>query len=642
MTSHYPVPQSFLSNAFLDKQRYETLYQQATLSPETFWAEQAEQFIDWQTPWESVLQGDFSDGRIKWFSGATLNVSYNCIDRHLPQHANRTAFIWENNEGDTCKTISYQDLHDHVCRLANALTSLGVAKGDRVCIYMPMIPEAAFAMLACARIGAVHSVIFGGFSPAAIASRIDDANAKCVITADYGLRGSKTIPLKHNVDKALADNDCVESVLVVKHVGQDIQWQQQRDHWYHELVDAQASDCEPTWVEANHPLFILYTSGSTGTPKGISHRTGGYLLYATMTHHYVFDYHPDDIYWCGADVGWITGHSYLVYGPLANCATSVMFEGTPTYPTPARYWQVIDKHKVTIFYTAPTALRALRREGDDYVTQSDRSSLRLLGSVGEPINPDTWEWYQRVVGGNRCAIVDTWWQTETGGIILSPLLGQLEMTPGSVGKPLFGVAIDVVTPEGKPVATNETGLLVLKNPWPGLAQTVHGNHQRFIETYLTSFPGCYETGDEALCDEAGNYWIIGRVADELNVAGHRIGTAEVENSLVQHPGVAEAAVVGFPHEIKGQGIYAFITLQANQQGSETLKQSIKQHIADHLSPIAKPDVIQWANALPKTRSGKIMRRILRKIVTGNTDDLGDISTLADESVVAQLKADIIK
>ncbi|HEY9034413.1 MAG TPA: acetate--CoA ligase [Pseudomonadales bacterium] len=631
----YPVTDAARKNSYLNDEQYQALYRQSLEQPAQFWQEQASRFLDWQQPWDKVSDGDFSCGDSRWFINGKLNASVNCIDRHLADHADTTAIIFESDDGRS-QHISYRQLHDKVCQLANALIQRGVSKGDRVCIYMPMIPEAAFAMLACARIGAIHSVVFGGFSPEALKDRILDADCRLLITADEGLRGGKPVPLKSNADKALAHCPAVHTCLVVRRTGNTIDWQAGRDIWYHELVDCQATHCEPALMDAEDPLFILYTSGSTGQPKGVLHTTAGYLLGAAMTHHYVFDYHPGEVYWCTADVGWITGHSYIVYGPLANRATTLMFEGVPTYPDASRFWQIIDRHQVAIFYTAPTAIRALMAAGDQFVQSSSRQSLRLLGSVGEPINPEAWQWYYRVVGDQRCPIVDTWWQTETGAIMISPTPGATALKPGSATRPFFGVEPMLLDEQGKELQGEASGNLVIRRSWPSQIRTVYGDHQRLIDTYFSTYPGYYFTGDGARRDADGYYWITGRVDDVLNVSGHRLGTAEIESALVLHNSVAEAAVVGYPHAIKGEGIYAYVTLVNGCEGSEALRNALMQQVVDEISAIAKPDFIQWADELPKTRSGKIMRRILRKIAANELDNLGDTSTLAAPQVVDTL------
>jgi len=635
-----PVPAEVAAHAFIDAERYAELYRRSVENPESFWAEQAGEFIDWFKPWDRVCEADMAAGRVSWFHGGKLNIAYNCIDRHLEARADQTAIIWEGDDPADSRHISYQELHDEVCRLANGLKSRGVKKGDRVCIYMPMIPEAAYAMLACMRIGAIHSVVFGGFSPHSLKDRILDSDCRTLITADEGVRGGKKIPLKANSDAALADCPKVSTVVVVQRTGGDIDWEASRDVWYHELTKGQEDLCEPEEMDAEDPSFILYTSGSTGKPKGVQHGTAGYLLHASLTHQHVFDYHPGDVYWCTADVGWVTGHSYIVYGPLANGATTLMFEGVPTYPDAARCWQVVDKHAVNIFYTAPTALRQLMGQGDGYVTGSSRKTLKLLGTVGEPINPEAWEWYHRVVGDGRCPIVDTWWQTETGGIMISPLPGATALKPGCATVPFFGVQPALMDADGKEIEGNDvSGNLVIKASWPGQIRTVYGDHQRVIDTYYKQYPGYYFTGDGARRDADGDYWITGRVDDVINVSGHRIGTAEVESALVLHEAVAEAAVVGFPHDVKGEGIYAYVTLMAgNDEDREKLRSELIDLVRSEIGPFAKPDHIQWAPGLPKTRSGKIMRRILRKIAAHDVDNLGDTSTLADPSVVDDLVA----
>ncbi|MEI9992279.1 MAG: acetate--CoA ligase [Rhizomicrobium sp.] len=632
-----PVPKEWKDRAYIDAAKYEAMYERSIKDPDGFWGEQARR-IDWIKPFTKVKNVSWNpdDLHIKWFEDGTLNISANCIDRHLPARAQQTAIIWEGDDPSESRHITYAELHREVCRFANVLKAQGVKKGDRVTIYLPMIPETAYAMLACARIGAVHSVVFAGFSPDSIAGRITDCASTIVLTADEGLRGGKPIPLKKNTDEALEKAPGVKTVIVVKRTGGVIAMKPGRDVWYHEAAAKVSDDCPPEEMGAEDPLFILYTSGSTGKPKGVLHTTGGYAMYTAFTHHYVFDYHDGDIYWCTADVGWVTGHSYIVYGPLANGATTLMFEGVPNYPDSSRFWQVIDKHKVNIFYTAPTALRALMREGDAHVTSTSRASLRLLGSVGEPINPEAWLWYHRVVGDGRCPIVDTWWQTETGGILISPLPGATDLKPGSAAKPLFGIRPQLVDADGNVLEGAVSGNLCLLDSWPGQMRTVHGDHQRFIDTYFRTYRGKYFTGDGCRRDEDGYYWITGRVDDVINVSGHRLGTAEVESALVAHHDVAEAAVVGYPHDIKGQGIYAYVTLKVGVQPSEALNRELKQWVGHEIGPIARPDVIQFAPGLPKTRSGKIMRRILRKIGEGDTSNLGDTSTLADPSVVADL------
>ena len=632
----YPIPTSISANTLMDESQYEQWYQESIEHPEKFWAARAKEFVHWSKPWTKVLDCDFPKGKISWFEGAELNVSYNCIDKHLSQRGDQIAIIWEGDDPSQDKKVSYKELHEQVCRLANSLKSRGVKKGDRVCIYMPMIPEAAYAMLACTRIGAIHSVVFGGFSPEALKDRILDADCQTLITADEGVRGGKTVPLKANCDQALQHCPNVHSVITVKRTGGDIDWQDDRDVWYHELT-AQASDtCEPEPMGAEDPMFILYTSGSTGKPKGVMHTTGGYLLQSSMTHKYVFDYHDGDIYWCTADVGWITGHSYIVYGPLNNGATTLMFEGVPTYPDASRCWQVVDKHQVNIFYTAPTAIRALMAAGNAPVEKTSRSSLRIIGTVGEPINPEAWEWYYHIVGNEKCPIVDTWWQTETGAILITPLPGATALKPGSATRPFFGVMPALLDVEGKEIEGPGEGSLVIKNSWPSQIRSIYGDHQRCIDTYFSPYPNYFFTGDGARRDEDGYYWITGRVDDVLNVSGHRLGTAEIESALVLHKKVAEAAVVGFPHEIKGQGIYAYVTLMQGAEVDDALLSELKQMVNQEIGPIAKPDLIQLAPGLPKTRSGKIMRRILRKIAAHETDNLGDTSTLADPSVVDDL------
>jgi acetyl-CoA synthetase len=632
----YTVPEAFAQNALLDEASYKAMYEKSISDPDGFWAEQAEKFLDWDKPWDTVLDWDFSKGHIRWFEGGKLNACYNCIDRHLDTRGDQTALIWEGDDPADDDHITYKELHEHVCRMANVLKSRNVKKGDRVCIYMPMIPEAVYAMLACARIGAVHSVVFGGFSPESIKDRILDSDCQTVITADEGIRGGKAVPLKANVDQALQSCPNVHSVIVIRRTAAGIGWHEGRDIWYHEAAAAVAADCPPEQMDAEDPLFILYTSGSTGKPKGVLHTTGGYLLYAAITHKYVFDYHDGDIYWCTADVGWVTGHSYIVYGPLCNGAISLVFEGIPTYPDASRFWQVCDKHKVNTFYTAPTALRALMRMGDEPVNKTSRESLRLLGTVGEPINPEAWEWYYHSIGNARCPIVDTWWQTETGGHMITGVPGAVAMKPGSATRPFFGVTPAIVDNEGNILEGAAEGSLVITQPWPGQMRTVYGDHQRFIDTYFSAFPGKYFTGDGARRDADGDYWITGRVDDVLIVSGHNLGTAELESALVLHDTVAEAAIVGYPHDIKGQGIYAYVTLVNGVEPTEELRKELVGHVRKEIGPIATPDIIQWAPSLPKTRSGKIMRRILRKIAANEMDSLGDISTLADPGVVDDL------
>ena len=634
--TRHPVPDAVRQRAHLDNDAYLRLYQQSVEQPETFWAEQAKAFLDWFKPWDQVHASDLQLGHAEWFKGGQLNVAYNCIDRHLEKRGEQIAIIWEGDNPAESAHITYNKLHHNVSRLANVLKSRGVKKGDRVCIYMPMIPEAAYAMLACARIGAVHSVVFGGFSPDALRDRILDADCRTVITADEGVRGGKYIPLKNNVDKALQSCPNVSTVVVVERTQGDVAWVEGRDLWYHQALKEVSAECPAEPMDAEDPLFILYTSGSTGKPKGVLHTTGGYLLGAAMTHKYVFDYHEGDIYWCTADVGWVTGHSYIVYGPLANGATTLMFEGVPNYPDASRFWQVIDKHQVNIFYTAPTALRALMREGEAPVKATSRSSLRLLGSVGEPINPEAWEWYFHVVGDTRCPIVDTWWQTETGSILITPLPGATDLKPGSATRPFFGVQPVVLDEQGKEIDGPGSGVLAIKASWPSQIRSVYGDHQRMIDTYFKPYPGYYFTGDGARRDEDGYYWITGRVDDVINVSGHRIGTAEVESALVLHDAVAEAAVVGYPHDVKGQGIYAYVTLMNDQEPSDELKKDLLSLVGKEIGSFAKPELIQWAPGLPKTRSGKIMRRILRKIACNELENMGDTSTLADPSVVDSL------
>ncbi len=640
MTDVYPVESAFAEKARIDKNTYQQLYRESVENPDAFWAKAAER-LDWYVKPTKIKNVSYKldDFRIKWFEDGELNVSVNCLDRQLATRGDKTALLFEPDGPDSpAQKVTYRELYERVCRLGNALRALGIKKGDRVTIYLPMIVDAAVAMLACARVGAIHSVVFGGFAANSIADRVGDCASKLIITADEGLRGGKKVPLKANVDAALKlpGTNTVETVLVVRHTGGAVDMQAPRDRWFHDIVDTQPSECEPERMNAEDPLFILYTSGSTGKPKGVLHTSGGYLLYAAYTHEAVFDLREDDIYWCTADVGWVTGHSYIVYGPLANGATSVMFEGVPNYPNTSRFWEVIDKHQVTIFYTAPTAIRALMRDGDAPVKRTQRSSLRLLGSVGEPINPEAWRWYYEVVGDSRCPIVDTWWQTETGGILISPLPGAVDLKPGSATLPFFGVQPALVSADGEPLEGAAEGNLVIRDSWPGQMRTVYGDDQRFIDTYFRTYPGSYFTGDGCRRDEDGYYWITGRVDDVINVSGHRIGTAEVESALVSHPKVAEAAVVGFPHEIKGQGIYAYVTLVAGEPQTDELLKELVVWVRKEIGPIAAPDHLQWAPGLPKTRSGKIMRRILRKIAENVPDQLGDTSTLADPSVVASL------
>tara|TARA_R100001129_G_scaffold52900_2_gene36438 strand:+ start:22078 stop:24024 length:1947 start_codon:yes stop_codon:yes gene_type:complete len=640
MTDVYKVPKDAKKRAHIDNDTYEKWYQESIKNPDKFWKKHGKR-IDWFKPYSKVKNASF-DGKvsIKWFEDGQTNVAYNCIDRHLKKRGDQVAIIWEGDNPYDDKKITYNELYEHVCRLSNVMKKNGVKKGDRVTIYMPMIPEAAYAMLACARIGAIHSIVFGGFSPDALAGRLVDCESTFIITADEGLRGGRKIPLKDNTDKAVdiakRDDVIVKNVLVVRRTAGKVSWYDERDIWYHEAMAEAKPDCPPAKMKAEDPLFLLYTSGSTGKPKGVLHTTGGYLVYASMTHEYVFDYHEGDIYWCTADVGWVTGHSYIVYGPLANGATTLMFEGVPNYPTPGRFWEVVDKHQVNIFYTAPTAIRALMGAGNDHVTKSSRKSLRTLGSVGEPINPEAWEWYYKVVGDKRCPIVDTWWQTETGGIMITPLPGATDLKPGSATRPFFGIEPQLVDAEGAVLEGATEGNLCINQSWPGQMRTVYGDHERFIQTYFSAYKGKYFTGDGCRRDEDDYYWITGRVDDVINVSGHRMGTAEVESALVSHDAVSEAAVVGYPHDVKGQGIYCYVTLMEGVEGSEDLKKELVKHVRGEIGPIASPDKIQFSPGLPKTRSGKIMRRILRKIAEDDFGSLGDTSTLADPAVVDDL------
>jgi acetyl-CoA synthetase len=632
----FPVPDQIAAKALIDNDKYIKMYKASTDTPENFWKEQGKR-IDWIKPYSKIKDVDFTKNvKIRWYYDGTLNASYNCLDRHLKTRKNQTAIIWEGDDPTISKTLTYAELHKEVCQLSNSMKEQGIKKGDVVTIYMPMIPEAAVAMLACARIGAIHSVVFGGFSPDALAGRIQDCESNCIITADEGVRGGKNIPLKANVDAAVAKCSTVKTVFVVKHTGGEIEWDAELDVWYHESISAASSDCPPEEMNAEDPLFILYTSGSTGKPKGVMHTTGGYMVYASMTHKYVFDYQDGDVYWCAADVGWVTGHSYTVYGPLANGAITTMFEGLPNWPNASRIWEIVDKHSINILYTAPTAIRALMREGEGPVKRTSRKSLRLLGSVGEPINPEAWLWYYKTVGDGRCPIVDTWWQTETGGIMITPLPGATPLKPGSATRPFFGVQPALVGPDGDILEGAASGNLVLLDSWPGQMRTVYKDHDRFIDTYFKAYPGMYFAGDGCRRDEDGYYWITGRVDDVINVSGHRMGTAEVESALVSHPRVSESAVVGYPHDIKGQGIYAYVTLMEGVEGTEKLKGELGDWVRKEIGPIAKPDLLQWAPGLPKTRSGKIMRRILRKIAENDASNLGDTSTLADPGVVDNL------
>ncbi len=632
----YDVKPEFAKNAHIDEKKYAEMYKRSVDDPDGFWSEKAEEFVSWTKKWDKVSHFDYDKAEIKWFEGAKLNVSYNCLDRHLDTRGDQVAVIWEGDDPKNDEKITYRQLHEQVCKFANVLKSRGVKKGDRVSIYMPMVPEVVVAMLACTRIGAVHSVVFGGFSPTSLRDRILDSDCRVVITADEGTRGGRAVPLKTNTDEALKSCPNVHTVIVVKRTGGEVPIQDKRDVWYHELMEEASADCPPEEMDAEDPLFILYTSGSTGKPKGVLHTSGGYLLYVAMTHKYIFDYHDGEVFWCTADVGWVTGHSYIVYGPLANGATTLVFAGVPNYPDASRFWQICDKHKVDIFYTAPTAIRALMGQGDDPVKKTSRKSVRLLGTVGEPINPEAWEWYHRVVGDGRCPIVDTWWQTETGGILITPLPGATKLKPGSATLPFFGVVPEIVDTEGKVLEGACEGNLCISRPWPGQMRTVYGDHERFKQTYFSTYKGKYFTGDGARRDEDGYYWITGRVDDVINVSGHRLGTAEVESALVLHEKVAEAAVVGYPHDIKGQGIYAYVTLMAGIEGSDELRKDLVKLVRKEIGPTASPDVIQWAPGLPKTRSGKIMRRILRKVAANEIGNLGDTTTLADPSVVDDL------
>ncbi len=639
MSDKYPVPANFAQNAHINAEKYATMYAQSIDDPETFWAQQAKQYVSWSTPWNQVMDWSFDeeDLHIEWFKGAKLNVSYNCLDRHLQTRGDQTAIIWESDDPAIDRKISYRELYAQVCKFSNVLLNRGVKKGDRISIYMPMVPQAAVAMLACTRIGAVHSIVFGGFSPEALASRIKDSDCQVLITADQSIRGGKTVPLKDNADIALSSCPNVHTCVVVKHGGDTVDWTEGRDVWYQQAVDQARADCPAEPMDSEDPLFILYTSGSTGKPKGVLHTTGGYLVQAAMTHKLVFDYKEGEVYWCTADVGWVTGHTYIVYGPLANGATTLMFEGIPTYPDISRFWQICDKHQVATFYTAPTAIRSLMGAGDEPVKKTSRSSLRLLGTVGEPINPEAWEWYHKVVGDGRCPIVDTWWQTETGAHMMTPLPGATELKPGSACVPFFGVQPCLLDDQGKEINGNPAaGNLAIKHPWPSQMRSVYGDHQRFYDTYFAMFKGYYFTGDGAKRDEDGYYWITGRVDDVLNVSGHRLGTAEIESALVLHNDVAEAAVVGYPHDLTGQAIYAYITPMSGVTPTDELIAELVAQVRREIGPIAKVNIVQWAPGLPKTRSGKIMRRILRKIAANEVDSLGDTSTLADPSVVEEL------
>lgn len=629
----YEIPADIEANASINSAQYTEMYRRSVANPDEFWAEQADSFLHWFKKWDSVSDFDFDKGHIRWFEGGKLNAAYNCLDRHLEKRGEKIALIWESDDASEVKKFTYRELHAEVCKLSNVLKDRGVKKGDRICIYMPMVPEALVAALSCARIGAIHSIVFGGFSPEALKDRILDSDCQVVITADEGPRGGKNVPLKNNADAAMASCPDVHTCVTVQRTGNDVAMQQPRDIWYHEATAEASADCPAEVMDAEDPLYILYTSGSTGKPKGVVHTTAGYLLYVTMTFKYSFDYREDEVYWCGADIGWVTGHSYIVYGPLSNGATNVMFEGVPVYPDASRFWQVCDNHGVNIFYTAPTAIRALIGAGDEYVEKTSRKSLRILGTVGEPINPEAWEWYHKKVGERRCPIIDTWWQTETGGHMITPLPGATRLKPGSATNPFFGVVPCLVDPEGNEIEGAAEGALCISSSWPGQMRTVWGDHERFIQTYFSAFPGKYMTGDGARRDEDGYYWITGRVDDVMNVSGHRLGTAEIESALVLHPTVAEAAVVGYPHKIKGEAIYAYVTTVAGTEENEELKAELFNIVRTEISPIAKPDVIQFSPGLPKTRSGKIMRRILRKVASNEIDDLGDTSTLAEPAVV---------
>ncbi|MAS83465.1 MAG: acetate--CoA ligase [Legionellales bacterium] len=632
----YKVSGEISKNAHIDEKKYKEMYARSINDSDVFWEEQAEEFITWFSKWDIIQEWNFSDITISWFKNAKLNVSYNCIDRHLEKRGDQIAIIWEGDDPDDQKYITYRELHEEVCKFSNVLKSRGIKKGDCISIYMPMVPEAAVAMLACTRIGAIHSVVFGGFSPESLKDRILDSDCKLIVTADEGIRGGRFIPLKENVDIALTECPNVHTTVVIQRTGRKIAWNKNRDIFYHEAMEKVSSNCPAEEMDAEDPLFILYTSGSTGKPKGVLHSTAGYLLFTAMTHKYVFDYRDNDIYWCTADVGWVTGHSYIIYGPLCNGATTLMFEGVPTYPDASRFWQVVDKHKVNIFYTAPTAIRALMCKGEDFVKSTKRKSLRILGTVGEPINPEAWEWYYHVVGDGRCPIIDTWWQTETGGHLITPLPGATDLKPGSATLPFFGIEPCLVDEKGNEIKGAGEGSLCFKRSWPGQMRTVFGDHERFKNTYFTSYPGLYFSGDGARKDIDGYYWITGRIDDVINVSGHRMGTAEIESALVLHRDVAESAVVGYPHDIKGQGIYVYVTLNDGVQPSDELKQELLRHVRTEIGPFACPDIIQWSPGLPKTRSGKIMRRILRKIAHNEVDDLGDTSTLAEPKVVNNL------